>query len=683
MVTKNISDIKALTENSNNLNQFLIDAKRVWPKKDSMQYLKGGEYYGINWEETYKISRWFCLGLMSLGIYKGVKVGIFSKSRYEWRLSDYGILLAGGCSVTLYPSITPAQVEYIVNDSGLKILFVGTARLLKKVLSIKDNCQNLTHIIVIEPINDSLKSEIVLSLDDLISKGKEYYKSYVPKRKDKAVKKFKKKIKNKEKWISKSFDKAKNREELNKLYHLDAEYGKLINDPFIERYHSIEPDDLASIVYTSGTTGVPKGAMLSHKNFYSNVINTLKAVPMSENDISLSFLPLSHVLERLTGHFMMTKLAATVAYARDTDSIIENLEQIKPTYMTAVPRIFEKLWDKLIAKIEEEGGTKEKIFWHCYDWGWDYQKNIIGGEDPSFMEKVKNKLAHTLVFKQIQEKLGGRIRYMFSGGAALRVQIANFFQAADIKILEGYGLTETSPVLTVNPLGKPKPGTVGVPIPDTEVKIAEDGEIVAKGPQVFHGYINKPDETAASFNADGFYLTGDLGEYDEEGYLKITGRKKTLIVLRTGKKVSPVMVEEEIKTSRFIEQVCLVGDDKKFITAVILPNFEFVGQWARDNNITKYKDEDLVVDDSTTREKYANIVENRRILLKSNDIAGFINSVVSESQQNIADFERAKKFVLVAEDWNEYNEMLTPSLKMKRRNITKFYEKQISEMYGD
>ena len=677
-------EIKDLTERDMNLNQFLVDAHYIFPKKDSMMYLKKGEYRGINWEETFEISRLFCLGLMSLDINKGEKVGIFSHSRYEWRLCDYGIILAAACSVTLYPSLTPAQVEYIVNDSGLKILFVESSRMLRRVLSVKDNCPTLTHVIVIEPIEPEFeKPGNVLSLDDLIEKGQSYFDANVKMIKTKSLNNLLKIRQKAAVKIAKSFDQEQIRALIIKLRVLDAKIGTIREDPFVIRYHSIKPDDLASIVYTSGTTGVPKGAMLSHKNFYTNVIATLKKVPILSSDTSLSFLPLSHVLERLTGHFIMTKLGATVAYAKNTDTILENLEQVKPTYMTAVPRIFEKVWDKLIAKIEEEGGKKEEIFWKTVNWGQEYQTLKKAGEDMSFGVKVKNKLAHKLVFDQIKEKLGGRIKFMFSGGAALSVQIARFFQAADIKILEGFGLTETSPVLTVNTPGKEKIGTVGTPIDDTEIKIAPDGEIMAKGPQVFQGYINKPEETKACFNEEGYFLTGDLGSIDDEGFLKITGRKKTLIVLRTGKKVSPIMVEDALKSSRFIEQACVIGDAQKFITTIIVPNFEFIGDWGKDEGIMKYEEEELVVDNSTTKEKYVEILENRKRIIQMKEVEAFLENIIIESQKELSDFEKVKKFVIVPDDWNEYNELITPSLKMKRPNIMKYYSQNIKEMYGD
>jgi len=689
--------IRELSLSDYNLNQFLIDAAYKFPKKDAMLYLKGGKYYGISWEETFEVARFFSLGLMALGIQRGEKVGIFSHSRYEWRLCDYGILLAAGCSVTLYPSLTPAQITYIVNDSDVKILFVENSRLLKKVLAAKEECPSLTHIIVIGPMEKSAYNQSILSLDDLIKKGENYYNSKIKPPENKSerrnLKKLLKQHKGYEKKVASSFFQETRRrpilrtlelgikELLIRMKMLDIKIGTILSDPFILRYHSIKPEDLASIVYTSGTTGVPKGAMLTHKNFYTNVINTLKVVPIESNDKSLAFLPLSHVLGRMTDHFLMTKLGATVAFAKNTDTIVENLDQVKPTYMTAVPRIFEKVWDKLIAKVEED--EKEEFFWKAVDWGHKHKIAEMEGEELDFIDKIKNKLAEKLVFEKIKEKLGGRIRFMFSGGAALSTQIARFFQAADVKILEGYGLTETSPVLTVNTVGNVKIGTVGKPIPETEVKIAPDGEIIAKGSQVFKGYINKPKETASCFNEDGYFLTGDLGEIDEEGFLKITGRKKTLIVLRTGKKVSPVMVEDAMKSSRFIEHVCLLGDDQKFITAIIVPNFEFLGEWVDEQGLMKVEEDELIVDNSTTREQYADILEKRKKIVEFKEVQGFIENIVIESQRELSDFERAKTFIIVAEDWNEYNELLTPSLKMKRPNIIKYYLQKIKEMYGE
>ena len=408
-------------------------------------------------------------------------------------------------------------------------------------------------------------------------------------------------------------------------------------------------------------------------------------MPLKQHDIALSFLPLSHVLERQVGQFCASLIGFTIAYARDTESLIENLDQIKPTFMVSVPRIYEKLYDKIIADIlEDDNETKEKIFDHSQEWGLEYQEALQAKEEITIGMAFKNWLGKKLVFHKIENKLGGRLRFMFSGGAALNPVLAQFFFSAGFKILEGYGLTETSPVLTLNPMDHIKFGTVGLPAPETLIKIAPDGEIIASGPQVFQGYWNKPEENATAFSTDDegvkWYHTGDLGIIDDDGFVKITGRKKTVIVLRTGKKVSPVVTEAAISLDRHIAHICVIGDDLKYLIAVIEPNWEYLGEWLVANNHTSFKIKDLEVEKGITKEEYAAALERRTELIQKPEVIDFFQQILNESQKNLSGFERVKRFALVVDDWNEYT-VLTPSMKMKRKTINEFYKEQIKNTY--
>ncbi len=417
-----------------------------------------------------------------------------------------------------------------------------------------------------------------------------------------------------------------------------------------------------------------------------NTLQTADSIPLEQHDVALAFLPLSHVLERQAGHFLATYLAFTVAYARDTDSLIENLDQIQPTFMISVPRIYEKLYDRIIADILEDDNEKKfELFEKAQNWGMEYQKAIQEGEDMGVKVALKNWLADKLIFSKIREILGGRLRFMFSGGAALNPVLADFFFAAGFKILEGYGLTETSPVLTINRLEKIKAGTVGPPIMDTRIKIAEDGEILASGPQVFQGYWNKPEENDTAFSTDEegtkWYHTGDIGEIDEDGYVKITGRKKTIIVLRTGKKVSPVVTEAAIMLDRHIAHVCVIGDDLKYLIGIIEPNWEYLGEWLESKG-SKWKVKDLEVYNGMGKEEYMTVLNRRKEIIQRADVLEFYSQILEETQKGISEFESIKRFSLVPDDWNEYN-VMTPSLKMKRATINEFYKDVISDTYQE
>ncbi|MHA1683856.1 MAG: AMP-dependent synthetase/ligase [Promethearchaeota archaeon] len=666
---------KNIIDDSKTIIDFLIDSARRYAELDCMRYLKRGEYVGITWEEVMEVTKLFTLGLKSLGIERQDRVALMSKTRYEWRLVDYGILFSGATTVTLYPSLTSTQVEYILNDSNSKIVVVDRRRNLEKVLKVQPNCPSIRHVISIERLPPELKTPTVIDLDGLIEKGLAYSEKHpvdVPADIQKTLSKA-------TKTLLKTHNIQKIEKSLAALREVDDALARL-EDPFVNTYKAVRPEDIATIVYTSGTTGVPKGALLTHRNMAVNAMQTTQVIPIKQHDVALSFLPLSHVLERQVGHFLATLVGYTIAYARDTDSLIENLDQVKPTFITSVPRIYEKLYDRIIADVLSGSEAKEKIFDKAVEWGYEYNTKIQEGEDVGVGIAMKNWLASTLVFHKIEKILGGRLRFMFSGGAALNPVLARFFFSAGFKIMEGYGLTETSPVLSINPLEKILFGTVGPAVPETEIKIAGDGEIICKGPQVFQGYWNKPDENASAFDEEGYYHTGDLGEFTSEGYLKITGRKKTVIVLRTGKKVSPVVTEAAIALDRHIAHACVIGDDMKYLVAVIEPNFEYLAEWMEEKNLSPWKWEDLELYKGMGKEEFEDKMARRKKIIEIPEVMAFYTQLIEELQQSLSSFERVKRFTLVADEWTEYN-VLTPSMKMKRAKIRETYKHLIDQIY--
>ncbi|MBN2154109.1 MAG: long-chain fatty acid--CoA ligase, partial [Candidatus Lokiarchaeota archaeon] len=618
--------------------RFLLETASKHAELDCMRYLKRGEYVGITWEEVLEVTRLFSLGFQALGLSKHGRVALMSHTRYEWRLVDYGIMFAGGTTVTIYPSLTSSQVEYIINDSQSGIIVVDNESNLKKALRAKPNCPGLKAIIMIEPVPDDARAQGVLSLDDLVARGED-----IASRSQPIPPKMAKERNGLKRRIAKGRGESNLDAMLAALHKLDVEIAGATGDPFITRYLSVVEDDIATIVYTSGTTGVPKGALLTHRNMAYNSVQTAKAIPIQQHDVTLSFLPLSHVLERQVSQFLATYIGFTVAIARDTESVVENLDQVKPTFITSVPRIYEKLYNRIMADVADSE-AKKKIFDHAADWGWEYQNAVQSGEDVSLVLALKNTLADKLVFGKIRDILGGRLRFMFSGGAALNPVLAKFFFAAGFKIMEGYGLTETSPVLTVNRIDSIHTGTVGKPVPDTQIKIADDGEIVCKGPQVFPGYWNKPQETADAFDAEGWYHTGDLGRFTDDGDLAITGRKKMIIVLRTGKKVSPVVVEDAITLDRHVAHVCVLGDDMKYLIGIVEPNFEYLAEWLEKNGLTKLKPDDFKVYKGMTKDEYLAVVERRRKAIEMPEVVAFYDQILRQTQANLSEFEQIKRF---------------------------------------
>ncbi|NOZ12779.1 MAG: long-chain fatty acid--CoA ligase [Acidobacteria bacterium] len=578
-------------------------------------YKEGGSYKSISALEMKERVEKIGNGLISLGLEFDGKVGILSHNRWEWAAADLGTITAGAADVTIYPTLLPDQVEYILKDSEATMLFVENLTQYEKVKKIRKNCKKLKYIIVMD--NTKTDEKDSMTLDELMEKGAEYRE-------------------------------------------------KNGADEYRKRAESRKADDLLTLIYTSGTTGNPKGVMLTHGNLASNCIAAGTAVLGEDyydaNDIALSFLPLSHVLERMAGYYLILLLGGCIAYAESIETVPQNMVEVKPTLMVSVPRLYEKMYARIMDMALSGSGLKKKIFFWAVSVGQAASPVLARNGRPSGALGFKYKIAHKLVFSKLQEKTGGRLKFFISGGAPLGREIAEFFLAADLKILEGYGLTETSPVITVNVLKLIKPGTVGPAIPGVEVKIAEDGEILCKGPNVMRGYYNREADTKEVLEPDGWFHTGDIGHLDQDNYLVITDRKKELIVTSGGKNVAPAPIENSLKAIKYVSQAVLIGDKRKFISALIVPDFEALEKWAARNGIT-----------------YSSISE----LLKNDKVLDLYNRKIENVNKDLARYEQVKKFTLLEEEMTLETGELTPTLKVKRRIVNERHKDVIDRLYAE
>lgn len=564
---------------------------------------KGGTYQDISYTEFGASVDAFSKGLSALGVQKGDRVAILSENRPEWAISDFGILKAGAVNVPMFSTLTAAQVGYILNDSGAKIICISTTKQLEKVITIREEVPSLEQIIIYDELEDEVPNG-VYEFVGVCSQGMETDVT------------------------------------------LDA----------------VTDDEIATIIYTSGTTGNPKGVMLTHANFISNYNAAKSLADVGDTDVLLSFLPLSHVFERLGGHYVPIFSGAKVAYAESTFTVAQNMQEVSPTVMLSVPRLYETMHDRVLRAVEAGSSLKQKIFHWGVSVGSAVSSKIQQGKNPSAILKLKQSIADKLVFAKLKEATGGQLRFFISGGAALPQSIAEFFHAAGILILEGYGLTETSPVISLNYPEKWKFGTVGVPVPGIEVQIAEDGEILTRGPHVMKGYYNNESATAEVIDTDGWFHTGDIGIIDEDGFIKITDRKKNIIVLSNGKNVAPQPIESQLVQSPFIDQIMLVGNERKNIAALIVPNFDALKSWASENDI----------DNSDIPE-----------LLKTRDVQQLIQKEIRERMIDFADFEQVRRFALLEKEFSQEEDEMTPTLKLKRNVIIEKYGDVIEGMYPD
>jgi len=576
----------------------------------ALGHYENGSWVTLTYGEVLGRVRAVSSALATLGMERGDRAAILAENRPEWALADYGCLAAGVIGVPIYATLTPGQVAYILKNSGTRLVFVSTPEQLAKVQEIRDDCPELEWVVVFDPPQGDLP-EGTLTWDVLLEKGRGE--------------------------------------------------AALSAEKFRSRAEQARPGDTATILYTSGTTGDPKGVMLSHNNLHSNVRAASQCLPIDEGDSTLSFLPLSHVFQRMVDYLLFNR-GCVISYARSIDTVPEDLRMVRPTVVVSVPRLYEKVY----AKVTDAQGVKGALVRWATRVGRVWAEARLAGEKPGPWTAMRYRLAKGLVFKKIYAGVGGRLRYFVSGGAPLSPEINKFFFSAGIMILEGYGLTETSPVTNVNtPLDFPRNfriGTVGKPVPGTEIRIADDGEILVRGPQVMKGYYQRPEETREVLEEDGWFHTGDVGELDEEGFLRITDRKKDLIVTAGGKNVAPQPIENRLKSNRVVDQPVLVGDRERFITLVLVPAFDAVEGWAREKGIQ---------------------ASNRRDLLADEGVQKHLVSEVKRELADLSSFETPKKIVLLDEPFTIEDGSLTPTQKVKRRVVQERLRPVLKEVYDE
>jgi long-chain acyl-CoA synthetase len=581
------------------------------PKPLLIGQVRDGAVAGESTRDWFDRVRDLALGLSSLGVAMGDRVAIMAESRPEWLLADFAILTLGGVTVPVYATLTPGQARYIIQDAGARVAFVSTAEQLDKLQRVRHELPSLEAIITFAPIANPSTS--VLSLDTLIERGRA---------------------------------------------RLMGEWG--IGRQFRDKTREIRPGQLATIIYTSGTTGEPKGVMLSHHNLISNLLAGHAVVPVTGEDVSLSFLPLSHSFERLVSYVYLAH-GVTIVFAESMETVGRDLSIVRPTVMTGVPRVYEKFE----ARILERGHALPQPRRTLFHWGVKVAHARAraeggGGASGGFLA-LETALAERLVFAKIRENVGGRLWGLVSGSAPLPMHVAEFFYGIGLPITEGYGLTETSPIVTANPIGAPRLGTVGKPIPGVEVRIAEDGEVLVRGPNVMMGYYNKPAETAAVLQ-DGWFHTGDIGSIDTEGYLRITDRKKDLLVTSGGKKVAPQPIEATLKRSPLVAEAILLGDRRRFISALIIPDFT-----ALERRLT-----DL-----------GRPPAERSVLVRREDVIALYEEIVEALNRERSQFERIKRFRILPREFTIESGELTPTMKVKRKTVEQIRAADIEEMYKD
>lgn len=548
----------------------------------------------------------FALGLLLHGVVPGERVGIVSENRIEWAIADFALASMGAIDVPVFPSLTAKQIEYIYHNCEASCVVVSNAFQLKKLLAAHPGIPSLRTIIVMQPAvnNADAFSESNMSGADVKAHGPRIL----------------------------SFDDVV-RDGRNSG---DSQVRRLKFETMVDR---VRPEDLLTIIYTSGTTGNPKGVMLSHNNMTSNISGALEVIPMNDSDSLLSYLPMCHAYERMSGYYLAFYVGATSYMAEAMETVAENLKEVRPTFMTSVPRLFERIRSRVLAAVEKESSIKQKLF----HWALHIGRRWADGERGPVLS-MQHALADRLVLSKIRARTGGRLRFFVSGGAALSFELGKFFQSIGVRILEGYGLTETSPVIAVNRVDEEELGTVGPPLPNVEVRIAQDGEILARGPSIMVGYWRDDEATRATIDADGWLHTGDIGEFNERGHLKITDRKKHLLISSGGKNIAPGPIEARITESPLIDQVMLIGDAREYCTALIVPA------------------EDAAKKTSTLRQD--------------------IQREVDRLQRDFAKHERIRAFSLIDEPgFTVENGMLTPTLKVKRKEVERRFASLIDEMY--
>jgi long-chain acyl-CoA synthetase len=584
--------------------QFLHTVE-TFDRKDAFRTKHDGRWVDMSHREALDRVYGAALGLQSLGLARGDRIAIISENRVEWALSDMAILSMGGINVPVYPTLPSSQAEYILRDSEARAIFVSTPEQLDKILSVRKNLPMLQHIIAFET---EMGGNGIMTLGELIAMGK-------------AVE----------------------------------------NPPAYETLiASIGKNDWATIIYTSGTTGVPKGVILTHWNLMSNVHAALSVFDITRQDACLSFLPLSHSLERMAGWYTMMTAGVSIAYAESVEKVADNLREVQPSVVIGVPRLYEKIYARILDAVESGPPLKRKLFYWAVKQGQKYATEQLGSGKVKGTTKFTRGIADRLVFAKLKARTGGKMHFFVSGGAPLAKEIAEFFYAAGLPVLEGYGLTETAPLLAVNTFENLRFGSVGQPAPGVDIRIAEDGEILARGPNVMPGYYKRPDDTAEVIK-EGWFHTGDIGYLDEDNFLFITDRKKDIIVTAGGKNVAPQAIENLVKQSPYVTEAVVIGDHRPYCSALIVPTFEKLDEYAEANGIP-----------NTTRAE----------LLSNEKVRALYEAEIERMCDRLASYETPHKFALIDRELTVDDGDLTPSLKVKRRVIEKKYAALIEQMYS-
>lgn len=582
-----------------------FDLLSLYREKYRMEDALAGKEKGV-WvryssDQYIEYSTLVSYGLMALGLKKGEIVATISNNRPEWNFVDMGLSQAGLVHVPIYPTISLEEYEYILKDCKPKLIFVSDMALYEKI----------------KPVADAVGVMDVYAFNE--------------------------------------FEVGKNWSEILELGRKNQEK---LSDELEKIKASVKPDDLLTLIYTSGTTGFPKGVMLSHRNMVTNFIAVAGVHSLGHGDKTLAFLPLSHVYQRMvTYHFQYLGIA--IYYAENMGTIVNNVKEIKPEIFLSVPRLLERVYDSIIGKGKDLSGIKKSLFFWAVNLGLRYEQNRANG----WFYHFKLKIADKLIFSKWREALGGNIKIIVSGGAALQPRLARVFTAANIIVLEGYGLTETSPVVAVNNevTNEIMFGTVGPVIEGVEVKIADDGEILCKGPNIMMGYYNQPELTKEAIDEDGWFHTGDIGVLVDDHYLKITDRKKEIFKLSSGKYIAPQVIENKIKESLFVEQVMVVGENEKFASALISPNFPFLHEWASRHDI-KFRD--------------------NKELTELKEVVDRFQKEINELNKSLSEHEKIKRIRLVPEEWSPQTGEMSPILKLKRRVLYERYDSIYQEIYS-
>jgi len=595
------------------INQVFKDRVQKYGSRIALEKKLNGKWDSVSWEDYYKRAAYVGLALKDMGLQKGDRVSLLSENRLEWLYADMGVLGAGGCIVPIYPTLIDEEVEYIVSHSDSKFLIVENNAQLQKGLYTAKRYPGLKKIIVIDSTGKTA-NPMIMGYNELLDKWKA-------------------------------------------LYNKDAEAFASLAD-------TIAQDDLATIVYTSGTTGVPKGAMITHKN----IMAVIKALDIMEphyaydSDQTLPFLPLSHVFERVAGHFYGMYVGITASYAESLDTLIQDIQEKRPTVVLAVPRVLEKVYQQILSQVQDQTPFKQKVFYWGQKVGSKISELREQKKNPGFNLSLKYKIAYAIIFKKLQNALGGRVRWMTASGAPTAREIILFFNSAGIMVIEGYGMTECCAPATMSNIADYRIGTVGRPLPGVDITIADDGEILIKGDNVFKGYWKMPEETKDSFTQDGYFMSGDIGLFDEAGFLMITDRKKDLIITSGGKNVAPQKIENLIKSDPLFLEAIVIGDKRKYLTVLVNISQEQAERIAKEKGINVNSLHDLF-----NNPRFKTIVEEH----------------IEKCNQKLARYETVKKVGIIKNEFSKETGELTATLKVKRKAVQQKYQSIIDSLYEE